>query len=90
MNAPRQPHRTLIHATTTGASMAPTLVPELKIPVASARSFFGNHSATALMLAGKTAASPKPRANRETAKPVSELAKAVPIEAKLQKIIARA
>ena len=36
-----------------GVSNAPTFVPELKMPVASARSFFGNHSAVALMAAGK-------------------------------------
>jgi hypothetical protein len=35
--------------------MAPMLVPALKTPVARARSFFGNHSATDLMLAGKDA-----------------------------------
>ena len=39
-------------------------VPALKIPVASALSFFGNHSATHLMLAGKTPASPNPSADR--------------------------
>jgi hypothetical protein len=32
-----------------GAMMAPTLAPALKMLVASARSFLGNHSATALM-----------------------------------------
>ena len=35
------------------SSSAPTLVPELKMPVARARSFFGNHSATVLIEAGK-------------------------------------
>jgi len=44
-------------------------VPELKIPVASARSFFGNHSATALIEAGKFPASPRPRIRREKARP---------------------
>src|SRR5215472_5544495 len=87
---PRQPQRALIKLTATGASMAPTFVPELKIPVASARSFFGNHSATALMLAGKTAASPSPNATREAAKLPKELASAVPMEATLQKTIAMA
>ena len=37
--------------------------PALKMPVASARSFFGNHSATVLMAAGKFPASPSPSAN---------------------------
>src|SRR6266403_4835691 len=89
-NAQRQPRDLAIHGMNRGVIIAPTLVPALKIPVASARSFFGNHSATALMLAGKTAASPKPRATRETAKLVSEFPSAVPIEARLQKIIASA
>ena len=34
--------------------------PALKIPVANARSFFGNHSATLLIAAGKLPASPSP------------------------------
>src|SRR5208282_4935725 len=87
-NAPRQPHRAFNHGTTTGASIAPKLVPALKMPVAKARSFFGNHSATALILAGKTAASPNPSAALEMAKLVNEFPSAVPIEARLQKIIA--
>ena len=44
-----------------GARMAPTLVPELKMPVASERSLCGNHSATVLMAAGKLPDSPRPR-----------------------------
>ena len=90
MKAPRQPQRALIQGTTTGVSMAPKLVPALKIPVARARSFFGNHSATALMLAGKTAASPNPRVSREIAKLVRELPSAVPMDARLQNTIANA
>ena len=39
-------------------------VPELKIPVASARSHFGNHSATVLIAAGKLPDSPSPSPNR--------------------------
>ena len=35
--------------------MTPTFVPELKIPVASERSFGGNHSATVLTAAGEVA-----------------------------------
>ncbi len=42
-----------------GASIAPILVAALNMPVASALSFFGNHSATVFMLAGKLPASPK-------------------------------
>ena len=40
--------------------MAPTLVPELNIPVAKALSFFGKYSAVVFMAAGKLPASPKP------------------------------
>ena len=70
--------------------MAPTLVPALKMPVARARSFLGNHSATLLMLAGKTPASPKPRAKRAAAKLTKEPAAAWAIEARLQKVMATA
>src|ERR1700723_72060 len=50
--------------TATAANMTPKLLAPLKIPVASARSFFGNHSATAFTEAGQLAASPAPRKNR--------------------------
>src|SRR5215467_918490 len=84
MKAHCQPYVTVIHGTTSGATTAPIFVPELKMPVASARSFFGNHSATALMDAGKLPDSPKPRANRATPKPNTEWASACAIAAKLQ------
>ncbi len=73
-----------------GVTIAPTFVPALKMPVAKARSFFGNHSETALRLAGKTPASPKPSAARAAPKPATEPAKACAIEARLQKTIAAA
>ena len=38
MNAQCQPHVSVIHGTTSGVISAPMLVPELKMPVASARS----------------------------------------------------
>src|SRR5436305_13867159 len=47
--------------TASGAKIAPTFEPELKMPVARARSFFGNHSATVLIAAGKLPASLNPR-----------------------------
>ena len=65
--------------------MAPTFAPALNIPVASARSFFGNHSATVLILAGKIPDSPKPSADRAIRKLVKELPIACPMEARLQK-----
>ena len=71
-NAQYQPMASVIHGTASGVIRAPTLVPELKIPVAKARSRFGNHSATALMEAGKLPASPKPRRRRATMKPTTE------------------
>src|SRR5437868_15463612 len=56
--------------------MAPTFEPELKMPVASARSFFGNHSATVLIEAGEVPASPRPREKRATPNPNAERASA--------------
>src|SRR5882724_2126661 len=47
-----------------GATTAPTAVPELTMPIAVARSFVGNHSATARVAAGKPPPSPMPSRNR--------------------------
>ena len=53
-NAPRHPKACRCrNGTTAGTTMAPMLAPELKTPVARARSLLGNHSATVLMQAGK-------------------------------------
>ena len=51
--------------------MAPTFAPELKIPVAKARSFFGKYSAVALIAAGKLPASPSASTQRQTTKAVT-------------------
>ena len=59
----------MIQGTTSGVTSAPMLVPELKMPVARARSFLGNHSATALIEAGKLPASPSPSTSRDSASP---------------------
>ena len=64
--------------------MAPTFVPELNTPVASARSFFGNHSVTVFIAAGKLPDSPKPNSPRAKANPNTEFANACPIAARLQ------
>ena len=64
--------------------IAPMFVPALKMPVDNARSFFGNHSATVLILAGKFPDSPSPSEKRATKKLLSELHSAWPIEATLQ------
>ncbi len=76
--------------TTSGATIAPTLVPALKMPVAKARSFFGNHSATDLIAAGKLAASPSPSAKRAAPKPNGVRASAWAIAATLQNTSAAA
>src|ERR1700686_4290412 len=89
-NAQRHPRCTAIHGTMSGVTIAPMFVPALKIPVARARSFFGNHSATQLMLAGNTPASQKPKAKRAATKLGSEKAIACPMDAKLQKTMATA
>src|SRR5262245_24477152 len=83
-----QPYATVSHGTVRGATTAPTFVPELKMPVANARSFLGNHSATVLMEAGKPPASPNPRAKRAALKPMTERASEWPIAAKLQTMTA--
>ena len=50
--------------------MAPMFVPELKIPVAKALSFLGNHSAMAFIADGKFPDSVIPKKPLETKKPV--------------------
>src|ERR1700761_6835678 len=64
-----QPYAARINGTAIGATTAPILAPELKIPVASARSRLGNHSATDLMAAGKFPDSPNPNPDRAIVKP---------------------
>src|SRR5437763_7446087 len=86
MNAARQLQVKVIHGTTSGVTSAPMFVPELKIPVASARSFLGNHSATVLIAAGKLPASPRPSAALATPKPNAERASAWAIAARLQMV----
>ena len=71
-NAQYQPQCIVIHGTTSGVRRAPMLVPELKRPVANARSFLGNHSAVTLTAAGKFPASPNPSASRATMKPATD------------------
>src|SRR5262245_42400871 len=88
-NAQRHPHVTVTHGTTIGASTTPTFVPALKIPVANARSFFGNHSATVLTAPGKLPASPRPSASRARLKPETVLTAAWPMHARLQTITDR-
>src|ERR1017187_352476 len=73
---PRGPVKASTRTGTTAAgSMLPTLAPELKMLVARARSFLGNHSATVLIQAGKLAASQIPRRNMAAPKCIAECAK---------------
>src|SRR2546426_687511 len=76
-NAQRQPHVSAIQGTTRGVTIAPVFVPALKIPVASARSSFGNHSPTLLIEPGKLADSPNPSIPRAAAKAAVVRANAV-------------
>jgi len=71
MKAQRQSSHNTMAGTRIGVTIAPILPPELKMPVASARSFLGNHSATALVPAGNAPPSPTPSTTRETMKPVT-------------------
>src|ERR1044071_7097912 len=89
MNAHRHPQVSAIHGTTSGATTAPTLVPALKIPVASARSRLGNHSATVLTAPGKFPDSPTPSSARAALKPATVRASAWAIAATLHTTMAR-
>src|SRR4051812_17977084 len=82
--AARQPQVSAIHGTTIGVMIAPMFDPALKIPVASARSRDGNHSATVLIDAGKLPDSPRPSAKRAALKPAVVRANAVDIAERLQ------
>ena len=71
MKAACHPQRGVTAAIRTGAMKAEALEPELKSPVARARSSEGNHSVVALMAAGKLPDSPRPRKTRATQKPMT-------------------
>src|SRR5713101_7990756 len=86
MNAACQLKDAVSQGTVRIATIGPTFVPALKMPVASARSFLGNHSATVLMQAGKLADSPSPRNARATPKVNAERAAAVATAARLQRV----
>jgi hypothetical protein len=66
--------------------MAAKLVPVLKMPVASERWRLGNHSAIALMHAGKLVASPIPKTKRAAAKPTTDDISAWLMAATLQRV----
>src|SRR5580658_8780936 len=90
MKAACHPQRMVTAAMRSGAMKAEALEPELKSPVARARSSEGNHSVVALMAAGKLPDSPRPRSARQMQKPMTLLTREVLMEAHPQRRIARA
>src|SRR5215469_17358108 len=72
-NAARHPYIAVTKATRGGAMSAEALDPELKRPVARARSSEGKNSVVALMAAGKLPDSPRPRKTRATQKPTTDV-----------------
>ncbi len=71
MKAACHPQRRVTAAMRMGAMKAEALEPELKRPIARARSSEGNHSVVALMAAGKLPDSPRPRKMRAMQKPIT-------------------
>src|SRR3984957_6383593 len=88
--AERQPKRAVTAAIMMGAMKKEALVPELKRPVARARSSEGNHSVVALMAAGKLPDSPRPRRARAMQKPATLATREVLMEAHPQRRMAMA
>jgi len=84
------PQREVTAAMRMGAMKKLALEPELKRPVASARSSEGNHSVTALMAAGKLPDSPRPRKTRAMQKPATLVTSEWLSDAQPQMRIARA
>src|SRR5579862_4900726 len=64
----RQAALTRMNGRIHGTSTPPMFVPELNNPVARARSLLGNHSAVALIAAGKLPPSPRPSRMRHKKK----------------------
>jgi hypothetical protein len=67
-NVGRHPQREASQAMRGGDNAPPTAAPVLKIPMPSARSRGGNHSAIDFAAPGQLPASPKPSTNRQNAK----------------------
>src|ERR1700728_3590066 len=89
-NAACQPYLRVTIGIRIGAMSDAALVPELKRPVASARSSVGNHSVVALMAAGKFPDSPRPSMMRATQNPATEKTRAWLMEASAHMPMARA
>src|SRR5271168_3917533 len=90
MKAACHPQRAVTAAMRIGAMKAEALEPELKRPVARARSSEGNHSVVALMAAGKFPDSPRPRKIRAMQKPATLVTMEWLMEAHPQTRMARA
>ncbi len=90
MKAIRQPRVRVIAGTSRGATTAPTLVPALNRPIASARSLRGNHSVTAASDAGNAPDSPSASGMRAIAKPTVERARAWAMWPTVHSVTARA
>jgi hypothetical protein len=68
MKVGRQPHDEASQAMRGGDNAPPTAAPVLKMPMPSARSRGGNHSAIDFAAPGQFPASPKPSTKRQKAK----------------------
>src|SRR5271163_2203533 len=90
MKAACHPKRRVTAAMRMGAMKAEALEPELKRPVARARSSEGNHSVVALMAAGKLPDSPRPRKKRAMQNPMTLATREWLMEAHPQTRMARA
>ena len=90
MKAACHPQREVTAAIRIGATKKAALEPELKRPVAKARSSEGNHSVVALMAAGKLPDSPSPRTMRAMQKPRTLVTREWLMEAPAQTAMAMA
>ncbi len=87
INAHCHPREKAIKGTIAGATIAPALVPELKILVAKALSFLGNQSAVDLIAEGKLPPSPNPNVILARVKPRTLPTRACAIAATLHAAI---
>ena len=88
MKAICQPSAMVMIGTMKGARIAPTLEPALKMPMASARSRRGNHSAVAARVQGNRPDSPSPMGMRTKVKPTVLVTKACAMCAMVQMVTA--
>src|SRR5262245_179734 len=77
----------MINATAGAEITAPTAVPAFTKPIADDLSRTGNHSAIALVAAGKPPPSPRPKKKRPTTKTATDHDRPSPAQAKDQAII---